>query len=192
MRIEYEATSDKPTVLNLTQHTYFNLHGPEDGSTESHVLSVPASQYLPVDAAGIPLGPAAPIQGTPLDFRSAKPVGRDLRAGSAQVAASRGFDHSFLLDGWRPGHVIPAARVQEPRTGRVLEVLTDQPAVQFYSGNMLDGSLIGKGQRSYRQSDRLCLETQHFPDSPNADTYPSVVLRPGERWRSTTIWKFEA
>lgn len=192
VRIEYEASSDKPTVLNLTQHTYFNLHGPEDGTTESHELSVPASRYLPVDAAGIPLGPAAPIQGTPLDFRRAKPVGRDLRTGSTQLAASRGFDHSLLLDGWRQGHVIPAARVEEPSTGRVLEVLTDQPAVQFYSGNMLDGSLVGKGQRTYRQSDGLCLETQHYPDSPNADTYPSVVLRPGERWHSTTIWKFGA
>ena len=192
LRIEYAATSDKPTVLNLTQHTYFNLHGPGNGTIESHVLSIPASRYLPVDAEGIPLGPAAPIQGTPLDFRRAKAVGRDLRAGTVQLAASRGFDHSLLLDNGRQGHVIPAARVKDPATGRFLELLTDQPAVQFYSGNMLDGSLVGKGQRTYRQSDGLCLETQHLPDSPNTDSYPSVVLRPGERWTSTTMWKFGA
>ena len=190
VRIDYAASSDKPTVLNLTQHTYVNLQGPGHGTIESHVLRVPASRYLPVDADGIPLGPPAPTQGTPLDFRRAKAVGRDLRAGSVQLVASRGFDHSLLLDGWRQGHVIPAALVEDPVTGRVLEVFTDQPAVQFYSGNMLDGSLVGKGQRTYRQSDGLCLETQHLPDSPNEDTYPSVVLRPGEPWRSTTVWRF--
>jgi aldose 1-epimerase len=190
VRIDYAASSDKPTVLNLTQHTYFNLLGPDGGTVESHVLSLPASRYLPVDETAIPLGPPAPVQGTPFDFRVPKPVGRDLRAGTVQLATSRGFDHSFLLDGWQPGRMVPTARVEEPLTGRVLELVTDQPAVQFYSGNMLDGSLVGKGQRAYRQSDGLCLETQHLPDSPNRDAYPSVVLRPGETWRSTTIWKF--
>ena len=126
----------------------------------------------------------------PFDFRVPKPVGRDLRAGTVQLATSRGFDHSFLLDGWQPGRMVPTARVEEPLTGRVLELVTDQPAVQFHSGNMLDGSLVGKGQRACRQSDGLCLETQHLPDSPNRDAYPSVVLRPGEMWRSATIWKF--
>lgn len=190
VRIDYLASSDQPTVLNLTQHTYFNLLGPDGGTVESHVLSLPASRYLPVDETAIPLGPPAPVQGTPFDFRVPKPVGRDLRAGTVQLATSRGFDHSFLLDSWQPGRMVPTARVEEPLTGRVLELVTDQPAVQFYSGNMLDGSLVGKGQRAYRQSDGLCLETQHLPDSPNRDAYPSVVLRPGEMWRSTTIWKF--
>ena len=190
VRIDYAATSDKPTVLNLTQHTYFNLLGPDSGTVESHVLSLPAGRYLPVDETAIPLGSPAPVQGTPFDFRNPKPVGRDLRAGTAQLATSRGFDHSLLLDGWQPGLLVPAARVEEPLTGRVLELVTDQPAVQFYSGNMLDGSLVGKGKRTYRQSDGLCLETQHLPDSPNRDAYPSVVLRPGEMWRSTSIWKF--
>lgn len=190
VRVGYAASTDKPTVLNLTQHTYFNLQGPVSGTTESHVLSVPASRYVPVDETGIPLGPPAPVHSTPFDFRVPKSVGRDLRAGTAQLAASRGFDHSLLLDGWHTGHLTQAGRVEEPVTGRVLEVATDQPAVQCYSGNMLDGSLVGKGQRSYRQSDGLCLETQHLPDSPNRDRYPSVVLRPGEKWRSTTIWKF--
>jgi aldose 1-epimerase len=190
VRIDYAASTDKPTVLNLTQHTYFNLLGPHGGTVESHVLSLPASRYLPVDETAIPLGLPAPVQGTPFDFRVPTPVGRDLRVGTALMASSRGFDHSFLLDGWQPGRMVPAARVEEPLTGRVLELVTDQPAVQFYSGNMLDGSLVGKGGRTYRQSDGLCLETQHLPDSPNRDAFPSVVLRPGQVWRSTTIWKF--
>jgi len=188
--IDYTAHTDKPTVLNLTQHTYFNLQEPQNGTIESHVLSIPASRYLPVDETGIPLGPPVPVHRTPFDFRSPKPVGRDLRAGTVQLASSRGFDHSLLIDGRHGGHLTRAALVEDPVSGRVLEVITDQPAVQLYSGNMLDGSLVGKGQRSYRQSDGLCLETQHLPDSPNRDRYPSVVLRPGERWRSTTIWKF--
>jgi aldose 1-epimerase len=190
--IDYTAHTDKPTVLNLTQHTYFNLQGPGSGTIESHVLSIPASRYLPVDETGIPLGPPSPVHGTPFDFRAPKPVGRDLRAGTAQLAASHGFDHSLLLDGRHGGRLARAGRVAEPVTGRVLEVLTDQPAVQLYSGNMLDGSLVGKGQRTYRQSDGLCLETQHLPDSPNRDTYPSVVLRPGEEWRSSSVWRFRA
>jgi aldose 1-epimerase len=190
VRIDYAASSDRPTVLNLTQHTYFNLLGHDGGTVESHVLSLPASRYLPVDQSAIPLGPPDPVQGTPFDFRVPKPVGRDLRQGMTQLATSRGFDHSLLLDGWRPGLLVPAARVEEPLTGRVLEIVTDQPAVQFYSGNLLDGSLVGKGKRAYRQSDGLCLETQHLPDSPNRDAYPSVVLRPGQLWRSTTIWRF--
>jgi aldose 1-epimerase len=190
VRIDYAASTDKPTVLNLTQHTYFNLRGPDDGTIESHVLSIPASHYLPVDETGIPLGPPVPVHRTPFDFRAPKPVGRDLRAGTVQLAGSRGYDHSLLIDGRHGRHLTRAARVEEPVTGRVLEVLTDQPAVQLYTGNMLDGSIIGKGQRTYRQSDGLCLETQHLPDSPNRETYPSVVLRPGEEWRSTTVWQF--
>ncbi len=186
--IDYTARTDRPTVLNLTQHTYFNLQGPENGTIESHMLSIPASRYLPLDQTGIPLGPPAPVRGTPFDFRSPKAVGRDLRAGTVQLAASRGYDHSLLLEGRRAGHLTRGALVRDPVTGRSLEVLTDQPAVHFYSGNMLDGSLVGKGQRIYRQSDGLCLETQHLPDSPNRDTYPTVVLRPGETWRSSTIW----
>jgi aldose 1-epimerase len=188
--IDYTAHTDKPTVLNLTQHTYFNLQGPDDGTIESHVLSIPASRYLPVDETGIPLGPPVPVHRTPFDFRSPKPVGRDLRAGTVQLASSQGFDHSLVIDGRHGGQPTRAALVQDPVSGRVLEVITDQPAVQLYTGNMLDGSIIGKGQRTYRQSDGLCLETQHLPDSPNRDTYPSVVLRPGEDWRSTTVWQF--
>jgi aldose 1-epimerase len=188
--IDYTAHTDKPTVLNLTQHTYFNLQGPENGTIEPHVLTVPASRYLPVDEAGIPLGPPAPVHRTPFDFRSPKPIGRDLRAGTVQLASNQGFDHSLLIDGRHGGHLARAARLEDPVTGRVLEVHTDQPAVQLYTGNMLDGSIIGKGQRTYRQSDGLCLEAQHLPDSPNRDSYPSVVLRPGEEWRSTTVWQF--
>ncbi|HSJ22536.1 MAG TPA: aldose epimerase family protein [Nocardioidaceae bacterium] len=187
--IDYTAATDKPTVLNLTQHTYFNLQGPENGTIESHVLSIPASRYLPVDETGIPLGPPVPVHRTPFDFRSPKPVGRDLRAGTVQLASSKGYDHSLLIDGRHGKHLARAARVEDPTSGRALEVLTDQPAVQLYTGNLLDGSIIGKGQRTYRQSDGLCLETQHLPDSPNRQTYPSVVLRPGEEWRSTTVWQ---
>jgi aldose 1-epimerase len=188
--IDYRAVTDKPTVLNLTQHTYFNLQGPENGTIESHVLSIPASRYLPVDETGIPLGPPVPVHRTPFDFRSPKSVGRDLRAGTVQLTSSRGFDHSLVIDGRHGGQATRAARLEDPVTGRVLVVLTDQPAVQLYSGNLLDGAIIGKGQRAYRQSDGLCLETQRLPDSPNRETYPSVVLRPGEEWRSTTVWQF--
>lgn len=189
IRIDYRATSDRPTILNLTQHSYFNLAGLLGGSIESHELEMPASRYLPVDSDSIPLGQTAAVDGTPFDFRRPKPVGRDIGLADEQLTHGRGFDHSWVLDGSSTSPSL-AARLFEARTGRMLEVLTSEPAVQFYSGNQLDGSLRGKRGRPYQRREGLCLETQHFPDSPNRPGFPSVVLRPGEEFRSTTIWRF--
>jgi len=190
LEITYEATTDRPTVLNLTNHTYFNLAGAGSRSVETHELTIAAGSYLPVDAGAIPLGPAEPVEGTPMDFRDAKPIGRDLRAGTEQLRLAGGYDHTWILTREIAARVTKAAMVDEASSGRTLEVWTDQPGVQFYSGNFLDGTLSGKGARAYRQSDGFCLETQHFPDSPNQPSYPSTVLRPGDRFTSTTIWRF--
>jgi len=190
VRIGFAAVTDRPTVLNLTQHSYFNLAGAGAGSVEGHRLRLAADRYLPVDATGIPLGATAEVADTPFDFRAAKPVGQDLRQGTTQIREARGYDHSWLLDS--PGLDTVAARLEDPASGRVLEVLTDELAIQFYSGNFLDGSRVGKGGGCYRQGDGLCLETQHLPDSPNRPEFPSVVLRPGETFRSSTVWRFPA
>ncbi|MEU6282154.1 aldose epimerase family protein [Streptomyces sp. NPDC047028] len=191
-RIDYEATTDKPTIVNLTSHVYWNLAGEGSGSIEDHELRIAASRYTPTDAGLIPTGELAAVAGTPFDFRHAKPVGRDLRAGHVQQVQAKGFDHNWVLDKGvteRPERVV---RLREPRSGRVLEIATDQPGLQFYSGNFLDGTLVGTGGRAYRQGDALALETQHFPDSPNHGGFPSTVLRPGAVYRSTTVHSFGA
>jgi aldose 1-epimerase len=189
VRIDYRATTDRPTVVNLTQHSYFNLAGPGGGSIESHELEIPASHYVPVDSDSIPTGQIASVAGTPFDFRRPKPVGHDIGHRDEQLAHGLGYDHSWVLDRPRDGLSL-AARVTEPRSGRVVEVLTTEPAVQFYSGNQLDGALRGKGHRRYQHREGMCLETQHLPDSPNRPDFPSVVLRRGETYESTTIWRF--
>ncbi len=189
VRIDYRATTDRVTVVNLTQHSYFNLAGPLGGSVESHQLEIFASRYLPVDSDSIPTGPPASVDGTPFDFRRPKGVGHDIGSADQQLKHGLGYDHSWVLDR-SPGPPSLAARAVDPGSGRVLEVLTDQPAVQFYSGNQLDGTLRGKGNRAYQHRTGLCLETQHLPDSPNRPDFPSVVLRPGETFESTTIWRF--
>jgi aldose 1-epimerase len=189
IRIDYRATTDRPTVVNLTQHSYFNLAGPNGGSIESHELEIRASHYLSVDAESIPTGQPAPVDGTPFDFRRSKLVGRDIGRADEQLAHGLGYDHSWVLDR-SSGSLSLAARVIEPGSGRGLEVLTTEPAVQFYSGNQLDGTLRGKGNRPYQQREGMCLETQHLPDSPNRPDFPSVVLRPGETHESTTVWRF--
>jgi aldose 1-epimerase len=190
LSISYAATTDRPTVVNLTNHAYFNLAGAGSGTVEDHAVQIFATSYLPVDPGAIPLGEPEPVAGTPMDFRSAKAVGRDLRVASQQLQGSGGYDHTWVLD--RDAGTPPslAAVVGEPTTGRRLEVWTDQPGVQFYTGNFLDATLVGKGDRIYRQTDGLCLETQHFPDSPNRPSYPSTVLRPGETFSSNTTWRF--
>ncbi|MFC7981637.1 aldose epimerase family protein [Streptomyces sp. NPDC057336] len=191
-RIDYEATTDKATVVNLTSHVYWNLAGEGSGTIEDHELSIAASRYTPTDAGLIPTGELARVSGTPFDFRRAKPIGRDLRDADPQLVTAKGFDHNWVLDKGvtdRPEHI---ATLRERASGRTLRIATDQPGLQFYSGNFLDGTLTGTGGSLYRQGDALCLETQHFPDSPNQPSFPSTVLRPGQTYRTTTVHSFDA
>jgi aldose 1-epimerase len=188
LRIDYRATTDAPTVVNLTNHTYWNLAGAGSGTAEHHVLEVPASRFTPVDATQIPLGAEEPVAGTPFDFRVARAVGHRLRDGHPQLVAGRGYDHHLVLDG--ADGLALAARLHDPRSGRMLEVRTTEPGVQVYTGNFLDGTLRGHGGRQYRQGDAIALETQHAPDSPNRPDVPSTVLRPGETYASRTVFAF--
>lgn len=190
-RIDYEATTDRATVLNLTHHSYFNLAG--EGSALGHRLQLPASRYSEVDEHLIPQR-HAPVAGTPFDFREPTVIEARIRQAHPQLRLARGYDHNWLLDSPADADDLRlAARLHDPSSGRCMEMLTTEPAVQFYSGNVLDGSLAGPGGRLYRQGDGVCLETQHNPDSPHheaSDDWPSTVLRPGQVWRSSTIHRF--
>ena len=188
VHIGYWATTDAPTVVNLTNHSYFNLAGEGSGSVEAHTLVVDADEFTPLGQDLIPTGEVAVVAGTPLDLRLETAIAARLRDPHFQLLAARGYDHNYVLRGTG---VRRAARLADPTTGRVLEVLTDQPGLQLYSGNFLDGSHVGTGGRAYRQGDGLALETQHFPDSPNHPTYPSTVLRPGQLFATSTTWQFQ-
>jgi len=189
LKIEYTATTDKPTVFNPTNHSYFNLSGQGHGTILQNQLKLNASRFTPVDSHLIPTGELQPVEGTPFDFRKAHAVGERIDADNEQIRLGHGYDHNFVIDGG--GHTLTvAAEVYDPASGRVLEVLTTQPGVQFYTGNFLDGSIKGKQGVPYIQHGALCLETQHFPDSPNHPDFPSTVLRPGGEFQSVTIYRF--
>lgn len=189
LSIDYAATTDRPTIVNLTNHSYFNLAGEGTGDVYGHELEIAADAFTPVDATLIPTGERRAVAGTPFDFRAPQLIGLRLRDADEQLQRGRGYDHNFVLRG-AAGTLRSVARLRDPSSGRVLEISTTEPGLQVYSGNFLDGSRIGPSRRCYRQGDGLCLETQHFPDSPNQPDFPSTVLRPGQAFRSTTVWRF--
>ena len=188
-RIDYRATTDRATVVNLTHHGYYNLAG--GGSALDQTLTLNASRFLPVDETLIPTQ-VAEVDGTPFDFRRPTRIAERIRHGDSQLMTARGYDHCFLVD--RPANgknrLVHAARLADPVSGRVMDIDTTEPGIQFYSGNFLDGRLRGSRGQAYRQGDGVCLETQHFPDSPNRPDFPSTVLRPGETFQSTTVHRF--
>ena len=190
LRLDYHATTTKPTVLNLTNHSYFNLSGNDARDVMGNMVTLHAVRFTPVDATLIPTGERRAVAGTPFDFRQAHRVGDRIRdARDQQIRYGRGYDHNFIIDG-AAGTLRPAAVVEEPVSGRVMELSTTAPGVQFYTGNFLDGTFFGKGQRAYRQGDAICLEPGVFPDSPNHPDFPTARLNPGQTYVNTIVYKF--
>ncbi|MGH9802819.1 MAG: aldose epimerase family protein, partial [Blastocatellia bacterium] len=189
LKIAYLATTDKETVLNLTNHSYFNLAGAGSGDVLGHQLKINSKQTTEVDKTLIPTGKMSPVAGTPFDFTKLTAIGARINDPNEQLMLGKGYDHNFVLD--TGGKLsVQAVEVYEPTTGRVMEVFTDQPGVQLYTANHLDGSIIGKGGKAYKQRGAFCLETQHYPDSPNKPNFPTTTLKPGEKYQTTTIYKF--
>lgn len=191
LEINYVATTDKATVINLTHHSFFNLHGAGNGSVNDHLMMIDADRYTPVTSNLIPTGDLPSVQGTPMDFRKPTAIGARVDENFEQLKNGKGYDHNWVLNK-ENNDLSLAARVVEPKSGRVLEVLTTEPGIQFYGGNFLDNSFKGKGGKVYDFRTAFCLETQHFPDSPNQKSFPSVVLRSGETYRHTCVYKFYA
>ena len=190
LAIDYEATTDKATPVNLTNHTYWNLAGDGKGDILGHVLTLESSAIVPVDSTLIPTGKLMPVAGTPFDFRTPTPIGARIEAANEQIRYGKGYDHTWVLDGARQNGLAHAAHLSEPTTGRTLDIYTTEPGVQFYLGNFLDGTAVGKHGHVYKFRNGLALETHHYPDSPNQPSFPSTILRPGQTYRSRTVYQF--
>jgi aldose 1-epimerase len=190
-RIDYSATTDKDTVVNLTQHSYFNLAAGGAANNLSHEITLNADRFTPVDKGLIPTGELRPVKGTPMDFTKPMTIGAHIDDNYDQLQLAGGYDHNWVLNKTGRGQTL-AARVYEPTSGRVMEVSTTEPGVQFYAGNFLDGTITGKGGKVYVKRYGFCLETQHYPDSPNKPSFPTTVLKPGQKYTTTTVYKFSA